>query len=95
MSREGARRPAPVARRAKRQADEGLKLGELIVLRELDQGATQMSISRSRHYSRSGVAAMLRRLRALFGVDSTLELLRHPVIRAELDRPSPGLRDQP
>ena len=77
-------RPAPVARRRKRQVADGLKLGEIVVLRQIDQGATQATVCRSAHYSRSGVAALLRRLRALYGVESTPDLLRHPDIRRQL-----------
>lgn len=83
-------RPVVVRPRRKRRAEDGLKLNELIILRALDRGATQASVSHSRHYSRSGIAAMLRRLRVMHGVESTPDLLCHPLVRAQLDRPHPA-----
>lgn len=81
-------RPQLARQRQKRRVEDGLKLNEIVVLRELARGATQASISRSRHYSRSGVAAMLSRLRRLYGVGSTKDLLRDPRVRAQLFPPN-------
>jgi len=78
-------RPKPMPRRRKRRVEDGLLLGELIVLRALDRGETQAQISVSRQYSRSGIAAMLRRLRILYDVTSTPALLQDPRVREALD----------
>lgn len=78
-------RPKVTPKRRKRCVEDGLLLGELIVLRALDRGETQAQISVSCQYSRGGIAAMLARLRALYDVTSTRALLRDPRVREALD----------